>query len=83
MELQLLPDEELLDIWEQTQRAAWALEEKGWDSATAQHYSGIIVWEMQRRLSHLPHGKCFGSGKAEPVESREANNMPRIVTVRI
>ena len=35
VELQLLPDDELMDLWEQTQQAAWAMEGRGWDAEGA------------------------------------------------
>ena len=84
MELQLLPDSELVDIWEQTQRAAWALEEKGWDIGPALHYSGVVVWEMQRRLSRLPQGRPFGLPAPSAMEDLNLpDGFPRIVTIGI
>lgn len=60
VELQLLPDDELMDLWEQTQQAAWAMEGRGWDAEGALRYSGVLVWEMQRRLAGRPPAQRFG-----------------------
>ncbi|MCH5277558.1 MAG: hypothetical protein J1E80_06945 [Desulfovibrionaceae bacterium] len=68
MELQLLPDDDLMDLWEQTQQAAWAMEGRGWDAGGALRYSGLLVWEMQRRLACRPPAQRFGTGAA-PAES--------------
>ena len=68
VELQLLPDDDLMDLWEQTQQAAWAMEGRGWDAGGALRYSGLLVWEMQRRLACRPPARRFGSG-ALPSES--------------
>ncbi len=81
MELHLLPDVALLDIWEQTQKAVWAMEEKGWDSASAVQYTRQVLWEMQRRLTQLPVGEHFGTHAPEP--ALDAAVLPRIVAVRI
>ena len=35
LELQLLPDDELLNLWEQTQKAVWTMEDNGWDANPA------------------------------------------------
>ena len=66
VELQLLPDDDLMDLWEQTQQAAWAMEGRGWDAGGALRYSAMLVWEMQRRLAHRPPARCFGSGSLPP-----------------
>ena len=66
VELQLLPDDELMDLWEQTQQAAWAMEGRGWDAEGALRYSGVLVWEMQRRLAGRPPAQRFGSGGLPP-----------------
>lgn len=68
VELQLLPDDDLMDLWEQTQQAAWAMEGRGWDAGGALRYSAVLVWEMQRRLACRPPARCFGSG-SPPSES--------------
>ena len=80
IELQMLPDDDLMDVWEQAQRAVWMLDEKGWDSAGAEHYCEILLWEMQRRQVRRPLSSCFGAAEALSVSSGEA---PRIVTIQI
>ena len=51
LKMQLLADDELLNLWEQTQKAVWAMEDNGWDANPAQHYGQIVLWEMQRRVT--------------------------------
>ena len=51
VELQLLPDDELMDRW---------------DAEGALRYSGVLVWEMQRRLAGRPPAQRFGSGGLPP-----------------
>lgn len=74
MDLQLLPDDELMDLWEQSQQAAWALEGKGWDAEGALRYGGVLVWEMQRRLAGRPVVQRFGSGGMHPEAPSEAES---------
>jgi len=80
IDLQLLPDDALLDIWEQAQRTVWMLNERGWDSARAIHYCEILLWEMQRRQVRRPLGSYFGDvGRI----SISAVDIPKIVTIQI
>ncbi len=84
LELQLVLDEELMDIWEQTQRAVFALEEKGWDPPGAMHYCDALVWEMQRRLARLPVGWRFGVSKKHEQDKPDLPHAaPKIVTVHL
>lgn len=73
VELQLLPDDELMDLWEQTQQAAWAMEGRGWDAEGALRYSGVLVWEMQRRLAGRPPVQRFGSGGSRRLSGDEVS----------
>lgn len=84
VELQLLPDNELMDLWEQTQHAAWAMEGKGWDAEAALRYGGMVVWEMQRRLARRPSRQRFGSGEAPQAAPDLASDpLPHIVAIRM
>ena len=84
LELQLLPDNELMDLWEQTQHAAWALEGKGWDAEAALRYGGLVVWEMQRRLARRPSRQRFGAGESAPVAPGAGDSpLPHILAVRV
>ena len=81
LELQLLPDDELLNLWEQTQKAVWTMEDKGWDANPAQHYGQIVVWEMQRRVTVARSGNSlFGESSHFPPDS---GGMPHIMTVAL
>lgn len=76
LELQLLPDDELLNLWEQTQKAVWTMEDNGWDANPAQHYGQIVVWEMQRRVTVARSGNSlFGESSHFPPDS---GGMPHI-----
>jgi len=91
MDLRLLPSEELVSLWEHTQEAAWFVEARGMDPGPAQHYSQLVVWELQRRLSQEPSllldGRESGDGDPETQETRPDQDntpvMPRIVMVRV
>ena len=80
VELLAITDVELLDVWEQTQRAIWMLEEKGMDPGVAIHHSALVLWEMQCRLLRQPDGKCFG-GPPPDVERPAIH--PNIITIRV
>lgn len=81
LDLQLLPDEDLLNLWEQTQKAVWAMEDSGWDADPAQHYGQIVVWEMQRRVSFArSKGVLFGGASSLPSDSEP---MPHIMTISL
>ena len=45
-ELQLLPDQELMSLWEQTQFAVAALEGAGGSAKTAHTYEFAVLMEM-------------------------------------
>lgn len=81
LELQLLPDDELLNLWEQTQKAVWAMEDNGWDANPAQRYGQIVVWEMQRRLTvSCPRFAPFGEHSfCRP----EGEVLPHIMTIAL
>ena len=69
LELQLLPDHELLNLWEQIQKAAWTMEEGGMNAEPARNFAHMLLWEMQRRLLQ-------GKNSARPFGSEEAPSLP-------
>lgn len=59
-ELQLLPDQELMSLWEQTQFAVAAIEGNGGSARTAHTYEFAVLMEMQRRQASRPAYELFG-----------------------
>ena len=59
-ELQLLPDHELMSLWEQTQFAVAAIEGNGGSAKTAHVYEYAVLLEMQRRQASRPAHALFG-----------------------
>ena len=55
IDLQLLSDEEVLKIWQQSQTIAAMLEEKDMPSHIAQHYTQAIEQELQFRSQLQPN----------------------------
>ena len=81
-ELQLLPDEELMSLWEQTQFAVAAIEGHGGSARTAHTYEFAVLMEMQRRLVLRPSG-IFGSGGEEPLPLPEGRRAaPPVMLVK-
>lgn len=60
-DIQLLADEELLALWEQTQIAASTIEAQGGNAYMARLYDRAIVLEMRRRQAIRPSGQLFGA----------------------
>lgn len=91
MDLQLLPTEELMSLWEQTQRASWVMEDRGMDAGGPQYYAGLVVWELQRRLSLHPGIRFLAPGRdlagGDPTDAGGAADgpapLPRILSIRI
>ena len=80
-EIQLLTDQELMSLWEQTQLAVAVIESKGGTPSTARRYEKAVLCELQRRLSQLSAGELFGSKKPEdPLPDVEA--LPHIMMVQ-
>lgn len=83
VELQMLAADELLSLWEQTQRAVWTMEEKGVEAGLPAHYGQMVVWEMQRRVSLSPSALFSDFERVEPKEERLAPGpLPHIMTLR-
>lgn len=73
-ELQLLPDHELMSLWEQTQLAMAAIEVQGGSARTAHTYEWAVLMEMQRRQASRPNYILFGMGEESPVHIRRAES---------
>jgi len=74
-DLQILPDQELMSLWEHTQVAVFSIESRGGNARSARVYEHAVLMEIQRRhAGRAPH-VLFGS--AEAGERREeAQNLP-------
>ena len=80
-ELQLLPDQELMSLWEQTQFAVAAIEGNGGSAGTAHTYEFAVLLEMQRRQVSRPAHELFGRGEPFPVP--EGSSGPRMMVVKV
>ncbi|WP_294558408.1 hypothetical protein [uncultured Mailhella sp.] len=60
-ELEFLPDQELMSLWEQTQLAMAAIEGNGGSAKMAHAYEYAVLMEMQRRLAGRSARELFGS----------------------
>ena len=56
-DLQLLGDQELMALWEQTQIAAAVIQAHGGVPRSARRYEHAVVMELQRRLANSQFGK--------------------------
>ena len=81
-ELQLLPDHELMSLWEQTQLAMDALEVHGGSARTAHTYEYAVLMEMQRRQAARPSYILFGMGEESPVHDRSRTQARREVPAK-
>jgi hypothetical protein len=79
-DLQLLADQELMSLWEQTQMAAAAILSHGGIPRAARRYEQAVVIELQRRLASRPKGVLFSSRRKESKDP--ADVMPHIMVVR-
>ena len=79
-ELQLLPDQELMSRWEQTQFAVSAIEGHGGSAKTARAYEFAVLMEMQRRVASRPACELFGTEERMPVPG---NVSPRVMVVKV
>ena len=76
-ELQLLPDQELMSLWEQTQFAVAALEGAGGSAKTAHTYEFAVLMEMQRRLVSRPSSELFGSAPSDALPNPAPQSAPK------
>ena len=81
-EIQLLADQELMSLWEQTQMAAATIEARGGSAATAHRYEAAVLLELQKRLAALPSGHLFGRHIAEDALPADNDAAPHIMVVR-
>ena len=79
-DLQLLADQELMSLWEQTQMAVAAILSHGGIPRAARRYEQAVVMELQRRLASRPKGALFNSRRDEARNS--SDTMPHIMVVR-
>ena len=79
-ELQLLPDQELMSLWEQTQFAVAALEGAGGSAKTAHTFEFAVLMEMQRRLVSRPSSELFGSAPSDALPTPAPPTPPRFRT---
>ena len=75
-ELQLLPDQELMSLWEQTQFVVAALEGAGGSAKTAHTYEFAVLMEMQRRLVSRPASELFGSAPSDALPDPAPPDLP-------
>ena len=59
-EIQLLADQDLMSLWEQTQLAAFAIESRGGNAGMAHSYEQAIIQEIQQRQAVRPADSLFG-----------------------
>lgn len=81
-ELQLLPDQELMSLWEQTQFAVAALEGAGGSAKTAHTYEFAVLMEMQRRLVSRPSSELFGSAPSDALPDPAPQTSPKPMVVK-
>lgn len=83
-ELQLLPDQELMSLWEQTQFAVAAIEGHGGSAQTAHVYERAVLMEMQRRLVSRPAWELFGREREEEFPMIDGGKAsPRVMVVKV
>ena len=66
-ELQLLPDQELMSLWEQTQFAV---------------LMEMLLMEMQRRLVSRPSSELFGSAPSDALPTPAPQTSPKLMVVK-
>ena len=81
-ELQLLPDQELMSLWEQTQFAAAAIEGHGGSARAAHAYEFAVLMEMQRRIASRPASVLFGMDAEDKLPVPGGSVSPRIMVVK-
>ena len=81
-EIQLLADQELMSLWEQTQFAVSAVEAHGGSAVTARRYEAAVLLEIQKRLAGMPAGQFFGYASPADAQPTEKEAAPHIMMVR-
>jgi len=82
VEIQLLADQELMGLWEQTQIAAVAIESQGGSASTAHRYERAVLMEMQKRLSSQSGQTLFGMPTQRDAVRPESDALPHIMVLR-
>ena len=80
-EIQLLADQELMSLWEQTQIAAAAIEGRGGSAASARRYERAVLMELQKRAAMLPPGALFGSPETQEQPLPDVDAAPHIMVM--
>ena len=81
-DVQLLADGELMSLWEQTQLAVAAIEDRGGSASTAKRYERAVLMELQKRVAKLPAGVLFGSPESQDSSLPQVDVSPHIMVVR-
>ena len=81
-DVQLLADGELMSLWEQTQLAVAAIEERGGSASMAKRYERAVLMELQKRVAQLPAGVLFGSPETQDNSLPKIDAAPHIMVVR-
>ena len=81
-EIQLLADQELMSLWEQTQLAVAAIEGRGGSASTAKHYERAVLMELQKRAALLPPGVLVGTARPQENPLPESDAVPHIMIMR-
>ena len=81
-DVQLLADGELMSLWEQTQLAVAAIEERGGSASMAKRYERAVLMELQKRVAQLPAGVLFGSPESQDSSLPQVDVSPHIMVVR-
>jgi len=82
-ELALLPDQDLMSLWEQTQYAVAALETRGSSAQTARRYEHAVLMEMQRRLAQRSRLALFGVPEGEPPADEAGDSPHHLIVVKV
>ena len=80
-EIQLLADQDLMSLWEQTQLAVSTIEARGGSAVTARRYEAAVLLELQKRLAAMPAGRLFGYASPADAQPAEKDAVPHIMMV--
>ena len=80
-DIYLLTDQELMNLWEQTQLAISVIESRGGTASAARHYEKCVLMELQRRQALRPARELFGSAvQDDPLPDMDV--MPHVMMIR-
>ena len=81
-EIQLLADQDLMSLWEQTQLAVAAIEGRGGSASPAKHYERAVLMDLQKRAALLPPGVLVGAARPQENLLPESDAVPHIMIMR-